>query len=200
MRIQDASSAVLALMILSSPSAHAQEDAMGVGPQTLQPIGHHALCARDPRECLGSPDGDVVPTVLSPEILSLVAETNTSVNVRIHPRSDKDQYGIVERWDYPVSEGDCEDYALLKRRILHEAGIPLSNLLMTVVRKRNGEGHAVLTLRTSKGDFILDNLDWTVRPWRKAPYTFVKRQDERNPGIWRSIQEDAPVLVGSVAP
>ena len=36
-------------------------------------------------------------------------------------------------------------------------GWPESKLLITVVRDENNEGHAVLTVRTDEGDFILDN-------------------------------------------
>ncbi len=44
--------------------------------------------------------------------------------------------------------GDCEDYALLKRKMLMQAGWPREALLMTVVRDKKGEGHAVLTVKT----------------------------------------------------
>lgn len=52
---------------------------------------------------------------------------------------------------------------LLKRRELIALVIPVNTLLMTLVRQANGEGHAVLTVRTDRGDFILDNLDQRVR-------------------------------------
>ncbi len=59
---------------------------------------------------------------------------------------------------YPPTAGDCEDIALLKRRDLIEKGWPVGALLMTVVRQANGEGHAVLTVLTDRGDLVLDNL------------------------------------------
>ena len=72
--------------------------------------------------------------------------------------TDMDHWGVVERWNYPDDGyGDCEDYALLKRRMLIEAGWPREALLMTVVRDKRGDGHAVLTVKTDKGEFILDN-------------------------------------------
>jgi len=49
--------------------------------------------------------------------------------------------------------GDCEDYALLKRKLLLQAARPRPALLITVARDRNGDGHAVLTVkRQSQGD------------------------------------------------
>jgi len=51
--------------------------------------------------------------------------------------------------------------------MLLEAGWPRQALLITVVRDKRGDGHAVLTVTTDRGDFILDNqkqlfrLDWS---------------------------------------
>ena len=77
---------------------------------------------------------------------------------QIKPMNDIDIYGKDEVWAYPDGVGDCEDYVLEKRRDLMRQGLSLANLLITVVRKPDGEGHAVLTVRTDKGDFVLDNL------------------------------------------
>ena len=52
--------------------------------------------------------------------------------------------------------GDCEDYVLLKRRMLIQSGWPREALLVTVVRNERDEGHAVLTVTSDKGDYILD--------------------------------------------
>jgi predicted transglutaminase-like cysteine proteinase len=87
---------------------------------------------------------------------------------------------------------------LEKRRMLNGMGVPLSNLLITVVRKPDGEGHAVLTVRTTKGDFVLDNLNDKVRSWDQTGYRFLKRQAIDNTGRWVSIRDDQQVLVGSV--
>ena len=107
---------------------------------------------------------------------------------------------MEEYWTYPTSAGDCEDYVLLKRRLLNKIeGIALGNLLITVVRKRDGEGHAVLTLRTTRGDFVLDNLDWHIRSWRDTSYSFIKRQSSLDPGAWTDIEDDEDLLVGALA-
>ena len=101
-----------------------------------------------------------------------------------------DHWGVVERWNYPDDGyGDCEDYALQKRKMLMQAGWPRPALLMTVVRDRNGDGHAVLTVRTDKGEFILDNEVDEILPWSDTGYHFVKRQSQSDPNVWVSLGE-----------
>ncbi len=78
-------------------------------------------------------------------------------------------------------KGDCEDYVLLKRRMLMQAGWPREALLITVVRDKKGDGHAVLTVKTDKGDFILDNQAENVLLWSETGYRFVKRQSQSDP-------------------
>ena len=67
-----------------------------------------------------------------------------------------------------------------------------------VVRQKNGDGHAVLTVRTSNGDYILDNLEPRILAWTDTDYTFLKQQSARNSGVWVSIDDDRNVAVGSV--
>jgi predicted transglutaminase-like cysteine proteinase len=57
---------------------------------------------------------------------------------------------------------------------------------MTVVIDEKGEGHAVLTLVTDRGDIILDNKTSTVLPWRQTGYTFIKRESQDTVG-WVSL-------------
>jgi predicted transglutaminase-like cysteine proteinase len=109
--------------------------------------------------------------------------------------TDMDQFGVVEKWSYPDSGyGDCEDYVLLKQKLLIEAGWPRQALLITVVRDERGDGHAVLTVRTDRGEFILDNQHREVRLWSETPYRFVKRQAQTNPNVWVSLGDNRPAL------
>jgi predicted transglutaminase-like cysteine proteinase len=181
-------------------SASATADAfMPLGDPTLQPFGHRDFCLRQPGECRAIPGLPAAPAPLDMPLKLLVAQVNTDVNSEIAPASDQAVYGTEEFWSYPTSgKGDCEDYVLEKRRRLHEAGVPLGDLLITVVRKPDGTGHAVLTLRTLSGDFVLDNLDWRVRPWTDVGYRFIKRQQVENPGRWVAIERDAEPLVSAV--
>ena len=128
----------------------------------------------------------------------MVLDVNHSVNARITPATDMELYGKEEYWTYPVNAGDCEDYVLEKQKELHDKGIPLASLLITVVRKPDGEGHAVLTVRTDRGDFVLDNLRDEVFNWKDTEYTYLKRQSTQSPGKWVSIEQRDDIVVSSV--
>ena len=185
--------------LLAAPASADDRASMPLGNPTLQPFGHRDFCLQHKAECQPTDEVSAQPVALDLTLKLLVAQVNTEVNSAIAPEADQKQYGTEEHWDYPTSQrGDCEDYALEKRRRLHEAGVPLGDLLMTVVRKPDGTGHAVLTLRTRSGDFVLDNLDWRVRPWTQVGYRFIKRQQSENPGRWVSIERDEEPLVSAV--
>jgi len=118
---------------------------------------------------------------------------NRSVNTAIKPMTDLEQYGVVEKWAYPDDGyGDCEDYVLLKRRMLMELGWPREALLITVVREKNGDGHAVLTVKTDRGEFILDNQNDEIVLWSESDYRFVKRQSQSDPNLWVSLGDPRP--------
>jgi predicted transglutaminase-like cysteine proteinase len=125
---------------------------------------------------------------------------NNSVNQRVKPMTDKQNYGVEEYWAYPDDGyGDCEDYALEKRRELMADNVPAGDLLITVVKQTNGEGHAVLTVRTSMGDYILDNLESRILVWTDTDYRYLKRQSETNSGRWVAIRDDRDItVVGSL--
>ena len=100
---------------------------------------------------------------------------------------------MVERWNYPDDGyGDCEDYVLLKRRMLMQAGWPRQALLITVVRDKRGDGHAVLTVKTDKGEFVLDNQNPEILLWSQTGYRFVKRQSQADPNTWITLGEPRP--------
>ena len=169
---------------LPASAETAVSTAMVTGGLTSQPIGHYDFCQTNPAEC-GIRSRDTNPMKLTAALWRRVAAVNAAVNHAIRPMNDSELYGQDEVWTYPdAQKGDCEDYVLEKRRELSRAGIPLSDLLITVVKKPDGEGHAVLTLRTDEGDFILDNLNNSVRPWMQTGYNFLKRQSDVNTGRW----------------
>lgn len=156
--------------------------------RTLPPIGHVAFCKRLPVECTAREEAMLErPIELDAAHKRDLRKINALVNEMILPVTDQDLYGEVERWTYPDGVGDCEDYVLLKRRLLMERGWPESALLITVVRDENNEGHAVLTVRTAQGDFILDNKRADILAWNATDYKFVKRQSRIDPGSWVSL-------------
>jgi predicted transglutaminase-like cysteine proteinase len=170
---------------------------MTSGERTTQPIGHYDFCQRYADECKIVSKADK-PVVLTKELWSKVIEINNQVNTEVQARTDMEMWGKPEVWSYPAQYGDCEDYALLKRKLLNQAGVPISDLLITVVRQTNGDGHAVLTLRTDRGDFVLDNLEPRVLVWNQTEYQYLKRQSTRNTGVWVSIDDGRQILVGSI--
>lgn len=156
----------------------------------LPPVGFVNFCARNPKECRGQ--GKPQKLAMSPERWNLIYQVNTYVNGKVAPVSDEDLYGEPEYWTFPTDAGDCEDYLLLKKRYLEGLGFPRSALLITVVLDENNGGHAVLTVTTEEGDFILDNRRNEVRRWSDANYTFLKRQSPRDPGQWLSLANGNP--------
>ncbi|HTO32683.1 MAG TPA: transglutaminase-like cysteine peptidase [Pararhizobium sp.] len=162
------------------------------------PVGHYEFCKNMPQECRANP-GNTQPTVLTRDGWKKIIEINYDVNEAVTPMTDKEIYGVEERWAYPDQVGDCEDYVLLKRKKLIQAGFSPSNLLITVVLQPNGEGHAVLTVRTDRGDFVLDNMRNKVLLWSDTEYTFLKRQSEKNSGRWVKLQDGRTTAVGSVS-
>lgn len=170
---------------------------MRMGLRSSQPIGHYEFCRAYPREC--------APTGAKPSPVTLTARTwgelkriNAQVNRIYRPMTDLEMWGKEEVWSYPIAAADCEDYVLEKRRRLIALGIAPGNLLVTVLRQPNGDGHAVLTIRTTRGDFVLDNLDAGIRLWSDTRYTYLKRQSETNAGVWLSITDGKDPAVASV--
>jgi len=170
---------------------------MQTGAVTSQPIGHYQFCQIHKDECSVLSE-NAGPARVTDFGWNVIKEVNSAVNHKIMPMTDEDIFGRDEVWTYPTDVGDCEDFVLEKRRELMAKGFAVSNLLITVVRKPDGEGHAVLTVRTMDGDFILDNLDDRVRLWSETPYRFMKRQAEYNTGRWVKIENAQDVLVGAV--
>jgi predicted transglutaminase-like cysteine proteinase len=172
---------------------------MLTGGLTSQPIGHYEFCRANPVEC-NIRLRDSGPERMSGSLWKQIVAVNVGVNAAIKPVNDIDLYGKDEVWAYPIGAGDCEDYVLEKRRDLMNQGLSLSNLLITVVRKPDGEGHAVLTVRTDKGDFVLDNLTDAVRQWHETGYRYLKRQATNHTGRWVTIRDSQPAapLVGAV--
>jgi predicted transglutaminase-like cysteine proteinase len=159
--------------------------------QTSIPIGHADFCKRYPTECMANPT--VVEDVhLAASNWQQLLDINTQMNTTIVPETDQQLYHVAEYWTYPHGYGDCEDIALAKRRRLIEDGWPVSDLLMTVARENDGEGHAVLMVRTDRGDLILDNQDSVIRDWKDSPYHFLKRQSQANAGEWVGIADSRP--------
>jgi predicted transglutaminase-like cysteine proteinase len=161
----------LRLAALPAPSAAAP--ALGAA----RPIAAWVeFCQRYRAECaLDTREAEIV--TLTPETWALVGAVNRGVNHEIRAVTDVDHWGVPDRWDLAEDgAGDCEDYQLLKRHRLAAAGLPRRAMRMTVVLDEENEGHAVLMLRTDRGDLVLDNKTDTVLPWHRTGYTYIKRE------------------------
>jgi len=165
---------------------------VSVGSQTRAPLGWVEFCGEHPVECEGVATAPRDVTLTSRAWKELV-RINRLVNTRVRPMTDLEHYGVVEKWAFPDDGyGDCEDYVLLKRRMLIENGWPRAALLITVVRDRKGDGHAVLTVKTDQGEFVLDNQNAEIVLWSETGYRFVKRQSQSDPNVWVSLGDPRP--------
>ncbi|NOZ32606.1 MAG: transglutaminase-like cysteine peptidase [Alphaproteobacteria bacterium] len=177
--------------------AHASNVANVFTPETGQtsiPMGAAQFCAEQVGEC-GRNAEPVAVQALTDARWQQLLRINAEINAAVIPVSDQDLYNTVEYWAYPQGYGDCEDYALAKRRDLIALGWPPSTLLITVVRQTNGEGHAVLTVRTDRGDIVLDNLRGRVDMWNDTPYLYLKRQSQVNSAQWVGLTDHRPLKI-----
>ena len=197
-----AAAGLLALAVQAMPTASMAEERplfITLGESTRAPIGWIEFCVEYDPECKTKPS-QPRDLMLSTSAWKTLDRVNLWVNTHIKPMTDMDHWGVVERWNYPDDgNGDCEDYVLLKRRMLMQAGWPREALLITVVRDKRGDGHAVLTVKTNRGEFILDNQESQVLAWNKTGYRFVKRQSQSDPNVWVTLGEPraAPPVVSA---
>ena len=178
---------VLAWQAQAGPLAHSATFAP-VGAQTSVPYGWLDFCDRRPHEC----DVALLPALdvnLNSRAWKVLNRINRQVNDFIEPVSNMDHWGtMLDHWDYPVDgKGDCKIYALYKRKLLMDEGFPRQALLMTVVKDLHGEGHTILTVKTTNGEFVLDNLTDELRPWNATGYRYLKRQTQEDPNVWVSL-------------
>jgi predicted transglutaminase-like cysteine proteinase len=187
--------AAIMLVALAGSAAQAASERpmfISIGTSSRAPIGWAEFCAENRQECNTRPM-EARDVVLTPTAWRDMVRVNRWVNTKIKPMTDMEHWGVVERWNYPDDGyGDCEDYVLLKRRMLIQAGWPRQALLITVVRDNRGDGHAVLTVKTDKGEFILDNQHEEILLWSETTYRFVKRQSQNDPNVWVSLGDPRP--------
>jgi predicted transglutaminase-like cysteine proteinase len=166
------------------------------GLRADSPPGFLSFCMRfaDQRDPL---PGKVSTISLDKQNWRVLDRINHAVNTSIWPEDDKRHYGQAEYWTIPTDGyGDCDDYAVTKRKDLLDAGFSSSDLRLAVVLTSQGERHAVLTVTTDKGDLVLDNLTDDIRPWNATGFTWIERQDAADPAKWVSLQ---PILTAQLS-
>ena len=156
---------------------------MPTGPDVIPPAGFIGFCVKHLAECTGSSQ-NVAVMELTEERERQLDNVQADINREIEPTEDP-----AHSWDYPTNgQGDCNKFALEKRRELIELGWPREALLLTTAITERGEGHLVLVARTSQGDLVLDNRVASVMDWQRLPYRWVSRQSEKRPTEWVSIR------------
>ncbi|WP_439603109.1 transglutaminase-like cysteine peptidase [Devosia sp.] len=151
-----------------------------VGPATAEaagvkvPLGFRMMCLKTPEECLGGGASHVEATA---EVMATLKRVNSHVNRAITPEA-----GGPVIWRVGVSAGDCDEYAATKRNLLIRAGIPPSAIRFAYVKAR-GEGHAIVVVKTDRGDFVLDNLHRSVRPLAQTGYRIISMSGA-DPKAW----------------
>lgn len=185
----------LCAIFLSVPSAKATGflpgSVMVEGRIASTPFGFKNFCRVEKEHCDLYRKANIQarqPLSMTSALWSELEAVNSSVNAEIQPIPEFGLFSRKDEWKIPTSNGDCEDFALLKQSRLIEKGWPKQALLITVAELPEGGRHAVLTVRTEQGDLILDNITDDILHWQEADYRWVKRQSARDMMRWVEIK------------
>jgi predicted transglutaminase-like cysteine proteinase len=187
-----------AFLIVGSASSHASPNARAAWPvftvvaekSKEGPPGWAEFCRNYKSECDVKPS-DPHKIAVTAEVWDKLVDVNRWANTHIKPTEDRKHWGRINKWYFADdSKGDCKDYVIVKRRMLMEAGLPREALLITIVWTPQEKGHAVLIVRTDKGDYVLDSLFSKIVLWKETPYDYVMRQSQSNPNGWLFIDGD----------
>jgi predicted transglutaminase-like cysteine proteinase len=163
------------------------------------PSGYIGFCARNPDQCEAHA-GEADRVALTATSWAKIRYVNRKVNAAIWPVDDMKHYGRDEYWTLPTDGyGDCEDFALLKRKILAAAGLPEAALRIAVVQTPRDVRHAVLTVVTDRGDFVLDSMTDDVLAWNQTGFVWLERQDPAHPLGWVSLSAPSYALAAGDA-
>ena len=111
---------------------------------------------------------------------------NAWVNESVRYVEDAKNFGSTDLWatasmTMRTKRGDCEDFALLKMRILEAAGVPSDSMYLVIMRDLVVQvDHAVLVASSDEGSVVLDNRTnnmvdaWTASGYRPV-FTFSAR-------------------------
>ena len=184
-----ASAVLIAFSIVAlgfSPAASAGTTVSFIAAKstTTPPPGAVDLCRKYQWACINTN----APIQNAASVLQAAKLVNRFVNASVRLVNDSSQYGREEYWTLPSNTGgDCEDFVLLKKQLLIERGVNANDLMIATVLDLNRESHAVLVLRTERGDYVLDSQQSRVKTWRATGYTFLKMQNPNAMGKWNAI-------------
>jgi Predicted periplasmic protein len=141
----------------------------------IMPLSMQYFCAKNRSECRGGGSSQVTMT---PNLMALLKQVNVQVNRSIRPKRE-----ASDVWTINPTAGDCEDYVLTKRSALIRQGVSASALRIAFTHTRRGQPHAVLVVRTSEGDYVLDNLNNSVKTLRASGYS-IRSMSTSDPTRW----------------
>lgn len=141
----------------------------------ITPLSMQFFCAKNRSECAGGGSGQVT---MSPNLMAVLKQINSHVNRSIRPERD-----VADTWELNPTSGDCEDYVLSKRSALIRQGVSAGALRIAYTHTRRGEPHAVLVVKTSQGDYVLDNLTSSIKTLRASGYN-IRSMSSPNPTRW----------------
>lgn len=178
----------LLFLLATAQSALASQAFMPQGKDELIPWGAADLCKREPDPVLCGPAGDTVRVHMDDEHKNQMNEVQNQVNIHVVFKTDQELYGKIEFWTVADKYGDCEDYVLLKRKMLIEKGWPAASLDVAIGVAGNGEPHAILIVHGDNVDYVLDNLTRTpARNWIVGDYQWFKISVGGSIMHWRAI-------------
>ena len=165
-------------MLAPSPSAASSAAHIEIEGKSSAPRGAANLCQTYQWACRQGRGADKVGN----QALETIVHVNRTVNGSVRYLDDQQQFNAADHWSLPTARGgDCEDFALLKKKTLLKMGFPPQSLLIATVLDGNRLGHAVLVVRTAKGDLVLDNATDRVLPWSETGYVFLRMQTPKAP-------------------
>lgn len=167
--------------------------ALEEGAFAAPPKAFLGYCDRYVSQCVRVGTEEIV--TLDERRWSQLLYVNLAVNRRIRPTSDAFD---IDNWILGASHGACNAYAIEKRKELLDLGWPSAALALTVVYTGWGQAHLVLTARTDRGDYVLDNLRGAVLLVDFVDYRWVMRQSTVHPRLWVSVEGVSSNVVAQV--
>lgn len=152
-----------------------QQDQVRRMSSSATPTAMTFFCRKHAAECAS---GGASSVRLTADLMKVLDQVNKRVNRSISYRSER-----ADIWTLNPRSGDCEDYVLSKRSALIQMGVPAGSLRIAVTATPRGVPHAILVVKTSGGDVVLDNRSNTVKELRASGYR-IQMMSSANPMRW----------------
>ena len=192
MKYKFAFAAALLISAAAAPFPVRAGSLIATGPAVVPPSGFIHFCVKHADECLvNGHDATRIELTAArqAELRGVQARINSAIEAREEP---------THVWEYAHDgHGDCNTFALTKRRALIALGWPEETLLLAAVYTERNEGHLVLVARTSQGDLVLDNRVPRIVEWSVLPYRWVSMQSQMSPARWVRVTGESVTTADS---